>query len=153
MQELDSKADQLRHQREHLPELAELAELRQTRARLEGELREARVQVEDLTAEQEKIDADVELVKARRARDQQRMDQGLVANPKDLERMTHELASLERRISTLEDDEIEIMERVEEAQGTLDALTAQASAAEQRAGALIASRDANSRSPDGSGSK
>ena len=72
--------------------------------------------------EQEKVDADVEQVKARRARDQDRMDQGLISNPKDLERMQHELESLERRITTLEDEELEVMERLEEAQQALDSL-------------------------------
>ena len=73
--------------------------------------------VDDLTAEQKKADADVEQVKARRARDRDRMDQGLITNPKDLERMQHELVSLERRITTLEDEELEVMEQLEEAQG------------------------------------
>ena len=48
----------------------------------------------------EKADQDVEQVKARRVRDQDRMDKGLVTNPKDLERMQHELVSLDRRISS-----------------------------------------------------
>lgn len=142
MQDLDARADLLRHQRDHLPELAEINELRQTRVRLDAQVRDARIVVDDLTAEQEKVDSDVELVKARRSRDQQRMDQGLITNPRDLERMTHELVSLERRIGSLEDDEIEIMERLEEAQGTLDSLTAQAAAADERLAALAASRDA-----------
>jgi predicted nucleic acid-binding Zn-ribbon protein len=142
VQDLDARADLLRHQRDHLPELAEINELRQTRVRLDAQVRDARIVVDDLTAEQEKVDSDVELVKARRSRDQQRMDQGLITNPRDLERMTHELVSLERRIGSLEDDEIEIMERLEEAQGTLDSLTAQAAAADERLAALAASRDA-----------
>ena len=39
--------------------------------------------------------------------------------------MQQEMVSLERRITSLEDDEIEVMERLEEAQRTLDKLTAQ----------------------------
>jgi predicted nucleic acid-binding Zn-ribbon protein len=91
--------------------------------------------------EQKKVDADVEAVKARRARDRDRMDQGLITNPKDLERMQHELESLERRISSLEDDELEVMERLEEAQAALDGLTAQLAAADERIAALVAVRD------------
>ena len=72
-------------------------------------VRDAQIAVDDLVAEQEKVDADVEAVKARRTRDRTRMDQGLISNPKDLERMQHELESLERRIASLEDDEIEVM--------------------------------------------
>ena len=48
------------------------------------------------------------------------MDQGLVTNPKDLERMQHELDSLDRRIAELEDTELEVMERLEAAQAELD---------------------------------
>jgi predicted nucleic acid-binding Zn-ribbon protein len=125
-----------------MPELAEITELSQQRSRLDDESRDARVVVEDLTAEQDKIDSDVEVVKARRARDRERMDQGLISNPKDLERMSHELESLERRISSLEDDEIEVMERLEEAQATLDSLQAQLAAADERLTVLAQSRDA-----------
>ena len=61
-------------------------------------------------------------MKARRTRDRERMDAGLITNPKDLERMTGELESLERRISTLEDEELEVMERLEAAQGMLSSV-------------------------------
>lgn len=78
----------------------------------------------------------MEAVKTRRVRDRDRMDRGLISNPKDLERMTHELVSLDRRIASLEDDEIEVMERLEEAQKTLDELTARAAATRERAGVV-----------------
>lgn len=97
--------------------------------------------VDDLTAEQEKVDADVETVKARRTRDRERMDAGLITNPKDLERMTGELESLERRISTLEDEELEVMERLEAAQGMLTSINDRISAAEVRLAELAATRD------------
>jgi predicted nucleic acid-binding Zn-ribbon protein len=106
-----------------MPEAAELARLQEQRVALSDRARDAQIRVEDLTRDQRKADADVEQVKTRRQRDQQRMDQGLVSNPKDLERMQHELASLERRISDLEDAELEVMEQLENAQAELDDLT------------------------------
>ncbi len=69
------------------------------------------------------------------------MDQGLVNNPKDLERMQHELVSLERRITALEDEELEVMERLEEAQQSLDSLLEQLRAADERLVALGEARD------------
>jgi len=141
VQELDSRIDQLRHQLASLPELGELAALTAARSDLDNQLRDAQILVDDLTAEQKKADADVEQVKTRRERDRSRMDAGLITNPKDLERMQHELASLERRISTLEDEEIEVMERLEEAQATLDSLAAQVGATDDRLTALAKSRD------------
>jgi predicted nucleic acid-binding Zn-ribbon protein len=141
VQELDARADQLRHQRTHLPELAEIAELKQQRAALDDRVRDARILVDDLTVEQTKVDADVEQVKARRTRDRDRMDQGLITNPKDLERMQQELVSLERRITTLEDEELEVMERLEAAQMELDRATSELAETDVRLAGLASARD------------
>ena len=97
--------------------------------------------VDDLAAAQAKADADVEQVKARRTRDRDRMDAGQITNPKDLERMQHELTSLDRRISTLEDEELEVMEQLEEAQATLTQLSGEVAAADERLSGLVTGRD------------
>ena len=149
MQELDARAAKLRHQRATLPELAEITALEQERADLDGRVRDARILVDDLSAEQAKVDADVEQVKARRKRDRDRMDQGLIADPKALERMQHELESLERRITSLEDDELEVMARLEDAQQDLDRLSAELAAADERLSALATARDEKLREIDG----
>jgi predicted nucleic acid-binding Zn-ribbon protein len=142
LQELDSHADLLRHQRRSLPEAARLTELFEARTLTDDQARDARIEVDDLAVEQAKVDADVEQVKARRERDQQRIDQGLISNPKDIQRMQQEMVSLERRITSLEDDEIEVMERAEEAQRTLDSLTAQLTDTDAEIADLTAQRDA-----------
>lgn len=141
VQDLDTRADQVRHALATLPELAEIASLRSSVGDLERSRMDEQFAVDELTEEQAKIDADVEAVKARRTRDRDRIDQGLIANPKDLERMNHELESLDRRISALEDQEIEVMERLEEAQGTLERTAQELHATRERGAALVASRD------------
>ena len=83
-------------------------------------VRDLRIQVDDLTAEQKRADADVEQVKTRRERDQGMIDAGQVKDPKALERMLGELQSLHRRINSLEDVELEVMERLETAQTALE---------------------------------
>jgi len=142
VQELDSRIDQLRHQLASLPEHEQISGLQSTRAALVNQSRDAQILVDDLNREQRKADADVEQVKARRERDRSRMDQGLVTNPKDLERMSHELASLERRISSLEDVEIEVMEKLEEAQGTLDSTAVELTATDEALAVATTARDA-----------
>ena len=142
LQDLDSRADLLRHQRRSLPETARLAELTDARVATENQARDARIEVDDLAVEQAKVDADVEQVKSRRERDHQRIDQGLISNPKDIQRMQQEMVSLERRITSLEDDEIEVMERAEEAQRTLDSLIAQLTDTDAEIAELSAARDA-----------
>jgi predicted nucleic acid-binding Zn-ribbon protein len=88
-------------------------------------VRDLRIEVDDITAEQKRADADVEQVKTRRVRDQSMIDSGQIKDPKALERMLGELQSLHRRINDLEDVEIEVMERLEEAQRSLDQRTAE----------------------------
>ena len=141
VQALDARADQLRHQRANLPELAEIATLEASRTELDNQARDLRIVVDDLTVEQKKVDSDVEQVKTRRTRDQDRIEKGLITNPKDLERMQHEMTSLERRIVSLEDDELEIMGRLEDAQRDLDELSARLTAADERLAELRAARD------------
>jgi predicted nucleic acid-binding Zn-ribbon protein len=142
VQELDSRIDQLRHQLATLPEHEQIAGLQATRTSLVNQSRDAKILVDDLNREQRKADADVEQVKARRERDRSRMDQGLVTNPKDLERMGHELESLERRIRSLEDVEIEVMEKLEEAQSTLDSTAVELASIEQQLADATEARDA-----------
>ena len=139
--ELDRRVAQLRHQRSTLPELAEIAALTSERTALTDQVRDARIVVDDLTVEQAKADREVEQVRTRRERDRNRMDTGQITNPKDLERMQHELVSLERRISTLEDAELEVMEKLEEAQQVLDGLGIRADDIDARLAELVAARD------------
>lgn len=119
VQELDARIDALRHQLSTIPEATALAELKRGRSDVDDAARDLRVLVADLTEEQARADADVEQVKARRERDQSMVDSGSISDPKALQRMLGELESLHRRIASLEDVEIEVMEKLETAQSEL----------------------------------
>lgn len=108
---------------------------------MDDRLRDMRIRADDLAEDQRKADDDVEQVRARRDRDRKRVDEGLVTNPKDLERLQHELVALERRISTLEDTELEVMEQLEEVQRDRDQLEAQLAASDEKLGQLGSTRD------------
>lgn len=141
LQGVDAEVDQLRHRLGNLPQEAEIKELTRSRGVTLGKLRDQQIVVDDLVAAQEKADADVEQVKARRQRDQQRIDSGAIANPKDIERMQHEMETLERRISVLEDEELEVMEQLEEAQDRLRRLQEEMHATDERLAELTEARD------------
>lgn len=141
LQAVDSEVDQLRHRLGHLAEESVIKELTAERSDVLGRLRDQQILVDDLIEAQRKADADVEQVKARRQRDRDRMDAGLIANPKDLERMQHELETLERRISVLEDEELEVMEQLEEAQTRLTALQQQVVEIDEKLRVVLESRD------------
>lgn len=138
----DATLAQLTHRKKSLPEYARLEELTAQHKELDGQRVESETLVSDLTRDQKKADQEVENVKARRVRDQQRMDTGQITSPKDLENLQHEVTALERRISTLEDEEIEIMEALETAETQLESLRARLSEVEQAIETAETSRDA-----------
>jgi predicted nucleic acid-binding Zn-ribbon protein len=142
VQAVDSELAQLAHRKRTLPQLAEIAALNTRRSELDGRRVELGASVSDLGGHQRRLDADVEQVRARKQRNQQRLDSGAVGSPKDLANLQHELVALDRRISSLEDEELEYMEQLEQAQGELDSVLQQISELDQQLADLIASRDA-----------
>ncbi len=133
--DLDTSARQLAHRRRSLPELSELDDLAARSRRLADEQAQARTNVSDLERAVRKAEADVEQVRTRAARDTERLNSG-TGSAKDLTGLQHELTSLARRQAELEDVELEVMEQLEAAQSSLDALTAQlAEVASQQADA------------------
>ncbi|MFD9126253.1 zinc ribbon domain-containing protein [Kitasatospora sp. NPDC059571] len=116
LQAIDSRLDQLAHRRRTLPELAEIEAAGADHTALKDLVIAAQAQLSDTTREQAKAEQDVEQVRTRAARNQQRMDSGSVTSPKDLENLQHEIGSLAKRQSDLEDVVLEVMERLESAQ-------------------------------------
>jgi len=141
VQSVDNTVGQLAHRKKTLPQHAQILELNQDRSQLERRRVELETQVSDHTREQRRIDADVEQVRARRERTQQRLDTGAVGSPKELEGLQHELVALNRRISTLEDEELEFMEQLETEQTELDSVRTRLQELDQRVGALASERD------------
>ena len=142
VQALDTRIDQLAHRRETLPEHAALAELDTTVSTLRDQIVGAETEASDVARELSKAEGDVEQVRTRAARDQQRLDTGQVNSPKELEGLSHEIATLAKRQSDLEDIVLDVMERLESAQSLQSELTAQKAAAEAKVAELTASRTA-----------
>jgi predicted nucleic acid-binding Zn-ribbon protein len=136
----DTTVAQLEHRRAGLPELARIAEATSRRAVLADLIIAARTQISDLEREVTKAEVDVEQVRSRYRRDEQRLASGQGA-PKELEQLQHELVSLARRQSELEEVELEIMERVESAQAHLTTLAAEDAALDASLAELTAARD------------
>ncbi len=122
LQQVDASLDQMAHRLQTLPELAALAQLAERRTDLTDRLGRLKTETDDLSRAQRKADADVEQVRDRRTRNRARIDGGLISDPKQLQAMQHEVQTLDRRISDLEDSELEVMERLEEAQSGLQIL-------------------------------
>ncbi len=141
MQAADSALDQVAHRRATLPAATRLAEVEVSLESLDSEIVRAETDVSDIERESRKADADVEQVRERSARDSQRMDSGLITNAKELESIQHEITSLARRQAELEDVELEILERLESAQGLVTTLHGRRESEQIERDELIAARD------------
>jgi uncharacterized protein len=119
LQALDSALDRLKHRRRTLPELEEIESAETRQARLADDVVLIETEDSDLGREQAKIEIDVEQVRTRMQRDQQRLDAGQVGSPRELENLQHEIESLRKRQSDLEDVELEVMEKREAVQARL----------------------------------
>lgn len=83
----------------------------------------AETEAADIRREQDKFESDIAQVRQRMARDEQRMTAGAVSSAKELESLQHEVDSLHRRQTDLEDAELEVMERLETVEATVAALS------------------------------
>lgn len=141
LQALDTRLTQLAHAKKTLPQIAEAEQARSALTAVSDDLVRAQTHLSDVQREVTRADADVQMVRDRAARDQARLDSGQ-GTAKDLTALQHELASLARRQDELEEIELEVMERAEEAQTAVARLSAEQGTATARAATLEQARDA-----------
>ena len=125
--ELDAELARLSHRAANLPE-------QQTYETVQAEHREAgdrlaalAIALEDIDAQVTRFESEIDGVRQREDRDRKLLDSG-TTNPKQLEELQHELGTLERRQSSLEDSLLEVMERLEQLAGDQSAERAKAEA-------------------------
>lgn len=141
LQTIDTTLAQLAHRRRTLPELAALAANAAELGAARDSIIAASVAVEDIDRDQARLEADVDVVRNRAARDGARMQAGGLP-PRELESLQHEIATLARRQSTLEDELLEVMEQREAAAAALESATDAAAELERSAASLTEARDA-----------
>jgi predicted nucleic acid-binding Zn-ribbon protein len=139
LQQLDTRLQQLDHRSKSLPALAQLAALAREEEQLRSTLGLKRGEWEDARTELKRVESDVAVVEARITRDSDRL-QGS-SSVKDVHALEQELTSLRKRLSDLEDIELNVMERVDQEQGALGAAEARLGELRERVVALEAERD------------
>ncbi|MGW0991850.1 zinc ribbon domain-containing protein [Streptomyces sp. NPDC002520] len=149
VQALDVRLQQLAHKRKSLPEHAEIESLSKDLTQLRDLLVAAQTEESDTAREQTKAEQDVDQVRQRAVRDQQRLDSGVVTSPKDLSNLQHEIASLAKRQGDLEDIVLEIMERRETAQARVGELTERVGSVQAKIDDASGRRDAAFQEIDG----
>lgn len=120
--DLDGELARVTHAARSLPQHQRIQSLMEARQQVADELTAATTSADDLGVAAKRAEQDLVPVRARLTRDQARVDDGSVTDPKALRALLEEIEHLGRRISELEDAQLEIMGEAEEAALTRDKL-------------------------------
>lgn len=141
LQAADTAIAQLAHRRENLPELAAIAASEAQAEQSRNDLLDLQTRLSDVAEDQRRLENEVDAVQTRAKRDEQRLTSGGLP-AKELESLQHEITTLNRRQSTLEDELLEVMEQREGLDAELSTLTARQEQLDTERAALVARRDA-----------
>ena len=121
LQRIDSNILTLETKLKNLPEIEQLAAIAKRISEGQELLKSAELELGDVAVELKRSEVEVEQVSERIKKDESRLNSGQ-GSPKELEQMQHEIASLEKRKSDLEDGELEIMLRHDSAKAKVETL-------------------------------
>jgi uncharacterized protein len=124
LSQLDAELSRIAHRATHLPQREACERMRSEHTAASDRLAATRIAVEDLDAQVTRLESEIEAVRQREDRDRSLLSSGAI-DAKQLSDLQHELETLRRRQTSLEDSLLDVMERREELQEQL--------AAEQRA--------------------
>jgi predicted nucleic acid-binding Zn-ribbon protein len=136
VQEHDTAVDQLEHRRAHLPSRDELAQVMRELARLEVTVGEVEARRHDLARSQQRLEDEITSLTDRATQHDKTLYSGSIGNPRELQALQDEIGALKRRISQLEDQELEVMEQLEPVDSELKSAASQRADLDGRAAAL-----------------
>src|SRR6201993_4550355 len=122
--ELDAELARIAHRASHLPERQDIDRMQTDQAAANDRLGALQIALEDLDAQVSRFESEIDAVRQRENRDRSLLSSG-ATDAKQLSDLQHELETLRRRQTSLEDSLLDVMEQREELQAQL--------AAEQRA--------------------
>jgi predicted nucleic acid-binding Zn-ribbon protein len=141
---LDAELSQLAHRATHLPERAAYEAIQAEHNAVNDRLATARIALEDLDAQVSRFESEIEAVRQREDRDRKLLSSG-TTDPKHQSDLQHELETLQRRQSSLEDSLLEVMESREEVDAqqnaelqAIDTLQVDLASAQQKLDAALA---------------
>jgi predicted nucleic acid-binding Zn-ribbon protein len=138
VQDHDTHIDQLEHRRRTLPARAELDGAMAELAKLEQRAAEVGSARQDLARSQQRLEDEIASINAKAAQHDATLYSGSIGNPRELQALQDEIASLKRRVSHLEDQELELMEQLEPVDADVARLAQERAELDERAGALRA---------------
>jgi predicted nucleic acid-binding Zn-ribbon protein len=145
--EIDAELSRMAHRRAHLPEFQRYDEVQAEHRTASDRVAALQLALEDLQAQVTRFESEIDAVRQREDRDRSLLQSG-TPDAKQLSDLQHELATLQRRQSSLEDSLLEVMEQREELQinqnrelTTIDSLQAELASVQQTRDAALAEID------------
>lgn len=140
LQSIDTGVQRAGYKAAHLPEETRIAELTDEVETVRQKLIERVGVREDARIELSRLESDVAVVEARIARDSDRLQSS--ASVKDVEALQSELVSLKKRQNDLEEIELTVMQRVEDAETSVAESEAEQKGLQELLDEVIGKRDA-----------
>jgi predicted nucleic acid-binding Zn-ribbon protein len=138
VQEHDTAIDQLVHRRAHLESRGQLAVVMGELGALETAVVEVEARRHDLARGQQRLEDEITNLTDKAAQHDKTLYSGTIGNPRELQALQDEIAALKRRISQLEDQELELMEQIEPLDAELAAAATRRAELDQRGEGLRA---------------
>lgn len=133
VQDLDTRLRQIDHRLAQLPERAERDAIDAELARVRSEIEAAEAAKHDLVRAQKRIEDEIALIAEKVAAEEAKLYGEGSTDPGHLQDLQAEITGLKRKISALEDDELDLMEQVEPIDATLVALADERAELDRRA--------------------
>ncbi|ONM48743.1 zinc ribbon domain-containing protein [Nocardia donostiensis] len=137
---IDAELTRIAHRRTVLPEQQEVARFEAERNTHKDAAVAVEIVIDDLDRDMRKLEGEIDAVRKREERDRGMLTSGSVG-AKQLSEIQHELGSLERRRTVLEDELLEVMERREASAADHEHAGARLSRTEQELSDAVRQRD------------
>jgi uncharacterized protein len=119
LSKLDADLSRLAHRTAHLPQREAYERVQLEHNAANDRLAAVRITLEDFDSQASRFESEIDAVRQREDRDRSLLSSG-ATDAKQLADLQHELETLQRRQTSLEDSLLEVMERREELQSQLD---------------------------------
>lgn len=133
VQGIDSRIAKLDHRDANLPERTRLAEIEEQLAAIRTRVAQAEGEKEVLAGQQRRIEGEIETLEGRITKEEQVLYSGGSSDAGLLQDIQQEITGLKRRISILEDQDLELMEQIEPIDARLAALAEEQATLDQHA--------------------
>lgn len=138
LQSEDSEIRRLEERKDSLPEAKELAELNEALAELAADIAIAGKELEETGREHSRIEGEMDLLDQKLQKEEKRMYDGGVSNPKELSALQAEVEMLKRKKGEFEDQLLEVMVQKDQVSDTSARLEEERSEKEAAAAQLSA---------------